>query len=94
MALDITITNLLRNTDDVVTTVYWSATLTDSNYSLTATGTQNYEGDANSEGFVAYNNLTEETVKDWLTLDDGMESAMQEQINQQKDDTKTAGLPW
>ena len=63
--MDITITNMIRNdTDGLVTNVMWKFTKTSGEHTASIERiTQLTRGDS----FVAFESLTEQMVKDWIT---------------------------
>jgi hypothetical protein len=63
--MDITITNMIRNaTDGLVTNVMWKCTKTSGEHTASIDRiTQLTRGDS----FVAFESLTEQMVKDWIT---------------------------
>jgi hypothetical protein len=56
-----------------VTIAHWRATATDGDYSASSYGTCSFTPDAASEGFVAFEALTEADVLEWVyeALDEG-----------------------
>ena len=93
-----TIAQLERNTSDGgVVVAHWRATATDGDYSASSYGTCSFTPDADSEGFVAFESLTEADVLEWVyeALDkDAVEASMASQIEAQKAPVTMAGLPW
>ena len=93
-----TIAQLERNTSDGgVVVAHWRATATDGDYSASSYGTCSFTPDADSEGFVAFESLTEADVLEWVyaALDkDAVEESIATQIEAQKAPVTMAGLPW
>ena len=93
-----TIAQLERNTSDGgVVVAHWRATATDGDYSASSYGTCSFTPDADSEGFVAFEALTEAQVLEWVyeALDkDAVEESIATQIEAQKAPVTMAGLPW
>ena len=90
-----TINQLERNTsDNTVVTAHWNASVTDGDYSASAYGSQGFTRDEGSPTFVAFEDLTEELVVSWLTLDEGLEANLLAQIEEQKNPTTVTGNPW
>ena len=90
-----TINQLDRQTSDgLVTTIHWTASAVDGDYSASINNTQQLErGDL----FVDYASLTEKTVLGWLwTKVDKqvVETALVAHIEAQKNPVKASGLPW
>jgi hypothetical protein len=80
-----------------VTIAHWRATATDGEYSASSYGTCFFTPDPDSEGFVAFEALTEADVLEWVyeTLDkDAVEASIATQIEAQKAPVTMAGLPW
>ena len=89
------INQLERNTSDgLVTTIHWTASAVDGDYSASINNTQQLEcGDS----FVDYASLTEETVLGWLWTKvdkEVVEAALAAQIEAKKNPVKASGLPW
>ena len=93
-----TIAQLERTTaDGGVTIAHWRATATDGEYSASAYGTCSFTPDSDSEGFVAFEDLTEAQVLEWVyeALDkEAAEASLASQIEAQKAPVTMAGLPW
>jgi L-aminopeptidase/D-esterase-like protein len=89
------INQLDRNTSDgLVTTIHWTASAVDGDYSVSINNTQQLE---RSDSFVDYANLTEETVLGWLWTKvdkEVVEAALAAQIDAKKNPVKASGLPW
>ena len=90
-----TINQLERNTSDgLVTTIHWTASAVDGDYSASINNTQQLErGDL----FVDYASLTEKTVLGWLWTQvdkQVVETALVAHIEAQKNPVKASGLPW
>jgi propanediol dehydratase small subunit len=93
--MNLIINQLDRNTDgDIVTTVHYSAVKQDGEYIASVYSTVGVEvGDT----VIPFADLTEEVVKTWLAekLDlVAMESALDAQIEAQKNPVTATGLPW
>jgi len=93
--MEFKIVNLDRNTDgDVVTNVHWTVFKTDGDAIGSSYGTVSVEV---GNDIIPYENLTEETVVNWVKekLDlVSLEAALDAQIAEQKAPTKATGLPW
>jgi acyl dehydratase len=63
-------------------------------YSASAYGSQSFTRDEESAEFIAFEDLTEEIVIGWLTLDEGLEVNLQAQIDEQKTPSMASGVPW
>jgi hypothetical protein len=93
-----TIAQLERTTaDGGVTIAHWRARATDGEYSASSYGTCSFTPDADSEGFVAFEALTEAQVLEWVyaALDkDAAEASLSTQIEAQKAPVTQTGMPW
>ena len=93
--MNLIINQLDRNTDgDIVTTVHWTATKQDNEFTASSYGTVGVEvGDT----IIPFASLTEATVKTWLAdkLDlVTMEASLDAQLADQKAPKVASGLPW
>jgi hypothetical protein len=93
--MELKVNQLDRNTDgDIVTTVHWTATKEDGEFTASSYGTVGVEvGDT----VIPFASLTEEVVKTWLAekLDlVEMEANLDAQIEAQKNPVSATGLPW
>jgi hypothetical protein len=90
-----TINQLERNTSDgLVTTIHWTASAVDGDYSASINNTQQLE---RGDSFVDYASLTEETVLGWLWTKvdkEVVEAALAAQIEAKKVPVIASGLPW
>ena len=93
--MNITIKQLERNTaGDEVITAHWGASVVDGDYSANSYGTQSFSRDENSPEFIPFEDLTEADVVSWLTLDEGLETNLLAQIEEQKTPSTVTGIPW
>ena len=93
--MELKVNQLDRNIDgDIVTTVHWTATKQDGEFTSSAYGTVGVEvGDT----VIPFANLTEEIVKTWLAekLDlVELEANLDAQLAELKAPTVASGLPW
>ena len=90
-----TINQLERNTSDgLVTTIHWTASAVDGDYSASIYNTQQLE---RGDSFVDYASLTKETVLGWLWTKvdkEVVEAALAAQIEAKKNPVQAFGLPW
>jgi hypothetical protein len=90
-----TINNLDRETaDGLVTTIHWSASAVDNDFSASIVNTQQLE---RGDSFVDYASLTQQTVLGWLwsKVDKtAVEASLAAQIEAKKNPVKATGLPW
>jgi hypothetical protein len=93
--MELKVNQLDRNTDgDIVTTVHWTASKADGEFTASAYGTVGVEvGDT----VIPFADLTEEVVKTWLSekLDlEAMEASLDAQLQELKAPKVASGLPW
>ena len=95
------IANLERNTaDGGVTIAHWRLNAVDGEYTASSYGTQSFTPDADADGFVAYDSLTESAVVGWIESAMGaeqvqsMKDSLQSQIDADKNPVSVDGLPW
>jgi hypothetical protein len=93
--MELKVNQLDRNTDgDIVTTVHWTATKQDGEFTASSYGSVGVEvGDT----VIPFTSLTEETVKNWLAekLDlVAMEVSLDAQLAELKAPKVATGLPW
>jgi len=101
-----TIANLERNlADGGVTVAHWRVTEEETvgtgddavTYSASSYGTVGFTPDADADGFVAYDDLTESAVLAWVheSVDqDATEAALTANIEAQKNPVSADGMPW
>jgi hypothetical protein len=92
------ITNLERETaDGFVFVAHYTVNANDGTYSAGAYGSLGFE---RPENLIPFSELTEEIVVGWLKEKFGdekvaeIEAALQSQIDEQRNPTKAAGVPW
>ena len=97
-----TIANLERNVaDGGVTVAHWrvteSETVGEDTFTASAYGTVGFTPDPDADGFVAYDDLTEEVVMGWvweLVNQEETEAALTANIEGQKNPVSADGMPW
>ena len=101
-----TIANLERNTaDGGVTVAHWRVTETETvgsgddavTYSASSYGTVGFTPDADADGFIAFDSLTEADVLGWVYEEVNQaetEAALAADIAGQKTPVTTDGVPW
>ena len=105
MAVTWTISTLERNTDDGVVVAHWRASDSEVvgtgddavTHSGSSYGTAGFTPDADAEGYVAYADLTEEAVVEWVKADvdaDSIEASIAAQIEESKAPAISTGTPW
>jgi hypothetical protein len=100
--MELTIAQLERTLPSgVVCNIHYRFDLVDGDYSKGAYGTVSVTGDPNADGFIAFDSLTEETVKTWVVNAlggqgkvDEIEAALQAKIEEDKNPTSSVGMPW
>ena len=83
-----------KTSDGFVTTVHYTVTAVDGEFTASTYGTVGYE---EKGSFTPFNQLTKETVVGWVQESlgkDTVESSLADQINAQKNPTSVSGLPW
>ena len=92
-------TNTVDSLSDVVTTVHWTASDTDGDYSASSYGSVGL-AEADSESFTAYADITKDNAIAWAKAALGsdevtaIETRIAAQITESKTPTKTSGVPW
>ena len=105
MAVTWTISTLERNTDDGVVVAHWRASDSEVvgsgddavTHSGSSYGTCGFTPDPDSEGYVAYESLTEEIVIGWVKEEvdvDAIEASIASQIAESKAPSISVGVPW
>ena len=106
MAVTWTIAQLERNTDgNGVVVAHWRASDSEVvgtgddavTHSGSSYGTCGFTPDADAEGYVAYADLTEEAVVEWVKADvdaDSIEASIASQIEESKAPAISTGTPW
>ena len=102
MAVTWTIAQLERNTDgNGVVVAHWRATdsevVGEETYSGSSYGTCGFTPDAEAEGYVAYDALTEADVIAWVQADvdaEAIEASIAAQIAASKEPVTATGVPW
>ena len=100
MAVTWTISTLERNTDNGVVVAHWRASDVDGDHSGSSYGTCGFTPDASADGYVAYDNLTEENVIGWVKGSmgeeavTGVEDSIAAQIADSKAPAISVGTPW
>ena len=105
MAAIWTISTLERNTDDGVVVAHWRAADSEVvgadddavTHSGSSYGTCGFTPNADAEGYVAYADLTEESVIGWVKADvdaDAVEASIASQIAESKSPAISVGTPW
>jgi hypothetical protein len=93
----INIVNLEREPENNgILVAHWTATKTDGDYEAKTYGTKSFTPDPESEGFVAYEDLTESDVVGWFTEEETaqIESVLDADLEAQAQPQVISGLPW
>ena len=92
------VANMERNTaDDGVVVVHWRCEGVDGDHTASSYGTTSHTPDPSAAGFVAYADLTEETVLGWVhgsVEKDATEAAIAAKIDAIANPTTASGTPW
>lgn len=96
------IANLERHTaDGIVYTAHYRVDATDGVYSSGAYGSIGLEAPADGDPVIPYSELTPEIVIEWVKEKlggpekiDEIHTALEQQILEQRNPTKAAGVPW
>lgn len=101
MQLTFRIANLERTLPSgVVFNIHYTVDAVDGEYTVGAYGSIPVAGDPNANGFIAFDDLTEETVIQWVIDQLGekriteIESTLAQQIDLKKNPKSAQGLPW
>ena len=92
----INIVNLERTQDGGVVVVHWQATKTVEDLTANTYGTKSFTPDPESDGFTAFEDLTEETVVGWFTEEEvaQIESVLDADLASQAQPQVISGTPW
>jgi len=93
----IPLTEYTNDSDKGIVTCHWRVTAEDGDYTASAYGTCGFTPDPSADGFVPYDNLTEADVLAWVyeNVDkDAIEAGLTAKIDEQKNPTTEAGVPW
>jgi hypothetical protein len=86
-----------NDSDKGVVIAHWGCSKTDGDYTGSCYGAESFTPDPSSEDYVAYADLTEETVLGWIYAQvdkDAIETSVQAEIDGKKNPTTLNGLPW
>ena len=92
----INIVNLERTQDGGVVVAHWTASKVDGELTASTYGTKSFTPDPESEGFTAFEDLTEEAVVGWFTEEETaqIESVLDADLEAQAAPQVISGLPW
>lgn len=80
-----------------VTTAHWRVLAEDDGHTADAYGSIGFSPDPESANFIALDDLSEETVLEWVQAHDelaGLEDDLLRQIAKKKNPVSETGLPW
>ena len=86
-----------NNTVISVVVAHWQASDADGEHTGSSYGSCGFTPDADADGYVAYDSLTEETVIGWVKADvdaDAVEASIASQIADSKAPAISTGVPW
>ena len=92
----INIVNLERTQDGGVVVAHWTASKVDGDFTANTYGTKSFTPDVESEGFTAFEDLTEEAVVGWFTDEEveQIESVLDADLLAQAQPQVISGTPW
>lgn len=93
----INIVNLEREPDNNgIVIVHWTAEKSDGDFTAKSYGTKSFTPDPESEGYTAFEDLTEATVVGWFTEEEAeqIESVLDADLAAQAQPQVISGLPW
>ena len=92
----INIVNLERTQDGGVVVAHCTASKVDGELTASTYGTKSFTPEPESEGFVAFEDLTEEAVVGWFTEEEvaQIESVLDADLEAQAAPQVISGLPW
>ena len=83
--------------DGGITVIHWRCIAVDGDYSASSYGTTSHTPDADAEGFISYDSVTEANCISWAQAQVGqsdVEAALAAKIEADKTPTTAAGTPW
>ena len=95
--MNFAISTLESNTDGGVITAHWRVNKASGDFTASSYGTCSFTPDAEAEGYVAYDSLTEEAVVGWVQgeLDtEALEASLDADLAEQESPSVTVGVPW
>ena len=92
----ISIVNLERTQDGSVVVAHWTATKTVEDLTANTYGTKSFTPDPESDGFTAFEDLTEEVVVGWFNEEEvaQIESVLDADLATQAQPQVISGTPW
>ncbi len=83
--------------DGGITVIHWRCDGVDGDYSASSYGTTGHTPDADADGFIAYDSVTEANCIAWAQAQVGqedVEAAIAAKIEADKNPTTGSGVPW
>lgn len=92
----INIVNLERTQDGGVVVAHWTASKVDGELEAKTYGTKSFTPNPESEGFTAFEDLTQEIVVSWFDAEETaqIESVLDADLEAQAQPQVISGLPW
>ena len=97
MAVTWTISTLESNTDGGVIVAHWQVSKTSGDFTASSYGTLGFTPNSDSEGYVAYADLTEADVIAWVQAEldtEALEATLDADLAEQASPSVTVGVPW
>ena len=92
------IPNVERNlSDGGITVIHWRCKAVDGDHTASSYGTTSHTPDADAEGFISYDSVTEANCIEWAQAQVGqseVEAALAAKIEADKTPVSAAGVPW
>ena len=95
--MNFNISTLERNLDDGVVVAHWQVNKAQGENVASSYGTVSFTPDPSAEGYVAYADLTEETVIGWVqaAIDtEALEASLDADLAEQASPSIITGTPW
>ena len=95
--MNFNISTLESNTDGGVLVAHWQVSKTEGDYTASSYGTCSFTPDSSADGYVDYDNLTEDAVIAWVqgALDtDALEATLDADLAEQASPSIIVGKPW
>jgi hypothetical protein len=95
--MNYTISTLESNTDGGVIVAHWQVSKTSGDFTASSYGTLGFTPNSDSEGYVAYADLTEADVIAWVQAEldtEALEADLDADLAEQASPSVTVGVPW
>jgi hypothetical protein len=95
--MNFTILTLESNTDGGVIVAHWQVSKTSGDFTASSYGTLGFTPNSDSEGYVAYADLTEADVIAWVQAEldtEALEATLDADLAEQASPSVTVGVPW